>query len=77
MACQRVTMVFRQVERNSIWAKIMVVTTNIKLEGMLLHSRATSIVKPGMVMCCHPERPESRQSREACGPRRPNLPAVA
>ena len=29
--------------------KTMVVTTNIRLERMLLHSRATSTVKPGIV----------------------------
>src|SRR5580698_9383124 len=40
---------FRQKERNRSWASTMVVTTSIKLERMLLHSFATSTVKPGMV----------------------------
>ncbi len=42
--------VFRQAERKLTCASTMVVTTNIRLERMLLHSGATSTVKPGIVM---------------------------
>ncbi len=42
------TSTLRQGERNRSCAKTMVVTTRIKLDRMLLHSRATSTVNPGM-----------------------------
>jgi aldehyde dehydrogenase (NAD+) len=42
------TKIFRHEERKSICARTMVVTSNIELDRMLLHSRATSTVKSGM-----------------------------
>ena len=39
---------FFQVLRSSTWARTIVVTSNIKLDRMLLHSRATSTVRPGI-----------------------------
>ena len=46
-----ITKAFRQTERKSICARTIVVTTSIKLERMLLHSLASSIVNPGTVIC--------------------------
>src|SRR3981189_2942747 len=39
---------FLQGEHNRTWAKTMVVTINIKLDRILLHSAATSTVNPGI-----------------------------
>jgi len=42
------TRAFRQNERKSRWARTITVTSNIKLDRMLLHSGATSRVNPGI-----------------------------
>ena len=43
-----ITKAFRQGERKRSCARTMVVTSNIELDRMLLHSRATSTVNPEM-----------------------------
>src|SRR5579863_8275709 len=43
------TTAFRHTERKPNCARTMVVISNIELDRMLLHSLATSTVKPGMV----------------------------
>src|SRR5271165_4651793 len=45
----RMTTPLPQAERSKRWASTIVVTNNIRLERILLHSSATSSVSPGMV----------------------------
>jgi len=62
----RIIKAFRQGERKSSCARTMVVTINMELERMLLHSRATSTVNPGMCTntpCCCTGTPAAAKSR--------------
>src|SRR5271166_2655989 len=45
----RMTIPLPQAERSKRWASTIVVTNNIRLERILLHSSATSSVSPGIV----------------------------
>jgi hypothetical protein len=63
-----ITMSFLQRERKRICAKTMVVTNNIMLDRMLLHSGATSIVNPGIVIsipACSTGTPTTERSKWA------------
>ncbi len=52
------TTLFRQAVRKSICAKTIVVTTNIKLERMLLHSRATPWLRISSDVGSHSRHPD-------------------
>src|SRR5208283_3316375 len=47
--CRQNDNTFAQAERSKRWASTIVVTNNIRLERILLHSSATSSVSPGIV----------------------------